>query len=92
MSAASAILAHYGHETVPLSAPRPLHGKTFFDNWRYELGEFCSKVAYHWTGGSAPFGEAEKALESVDMYRKVLASADDGSVTIASIGFLDSVR
>ena len=91
VSAASAILAHYGNENVPISAPRPLHDETFFDNWRFELGEFCSKIAYHWSGGSVPLNEAEKALDPVDMYRKVLADAEDGSVTIASIGFLDSV-
>lgn len=92
ISAASAILAHYGHDTIPISAPRPLNNETFFDNWRYELGEFCSKIAYHWSGGTVPFDAPENALEPVDLYRRLLAEADDASITIVSIGFLDSVR
>jgi hypothetical protein len=91
IEAASAILAHYGHDHIPISAPRPLNDKTFFDGWHYELGEYCSKIAYHWSGGSIPFGQAEKALDPIDMYRSLLAGAEDHSVTIASIGFLDSV-
>ena len=92
VSAASAILAHYGKADVPVGALRPLKGNAFFDDWRFELGEFCSKVAYHWSGGTVPFGEEEeKSLDSVDLYRKLLANAADQSVTIVSIGFLDSV-
>lgn len=65
---------------------------TFFDTWKYELGEYASKIAYHWSGGSLPWGHAEEAWDPATLYRKVLAESDDGSVTIASIGFLDNVR
>jgi hypothetical protein len=88
---ASAILAHYGRPEIPIGIKRPLINVTFFDGWYYELGEYASKVAFHWSGGSLPWGHAEEAWEPVTLYRKVLADAEDGSVTIASIGFLDNV-
>ncbi|KAI0878436.1 inosine/uridine-preferring nucleoside hydrolase [Hypoxylon argillaceum] len=89
--AASAILAHYGRSEVPIGIRRPLANNTFFDSWHYELGEYTSKVAYHWSGGSLPWGHAEEAWDPVALYRKVLAEAEDSSVTIASIGFLDNL-
>lgn len=89
--AASAILEHYGRPDIPNGIKRPLTDVTFFDGWYYDLGEYASKVAFHWSGGSLPWGHAEEAWEPVALYRKVLADAEDGSVTIASIGFLDNV-
>jgi inosine-uridine nucleoside N-ribohydrolase len=89
--AASAILAHYGHADVPIGARRPLTNATFFDSWSYNLGEFASKVAYHYSGGSLPWGHAEDAWDPVRLYRKCLAEAQDNSVTIASIGFFENV-
>jgi hypothetical protein len=90
--AASAILAHYGHPRVPIGIRRPLRNDTFFDGWGFELGEFASKIAYHWSGGTLPWGRAEEAWDPVMLYRHVLANAEDGSVTIASIGFFENVR
>ncbi|TGJ80576.1 hypothetical protein E0Z10_g8170 [Xylaria hypoxylon] len=89
--AASAILAHYGHCGVPVGIRRPLANVTFFDSWSYELGEYASKVAFHWSGGSLPWGHAEEAWDPVALYRKVLAEAEDATVTIASIGFLENL-
>ncbi|KAI0118910.1 inosine/uridine-preferring nucleoside hydrolase [Nemania sp. FL0031] len=88
---ASAILAHYGQSEVPIGIRRPLANDTFFDSWYYELGEYTSKVAYRWSGGSLPWGYAEEAWDPVTLYRKVLAETEDGSVTIASIGFLENL-
>ncbi|KAK0670687.1 inosine-uridine preferring nucleoside hydrolase-domain-containing protein [Cercophora samala] len=88
--AASAILAHYGHNS-PIGIRRPLTDATFFDSWFFELGEYTSKVAYHWSGGSLPWGHAEDAWDPVELYRKVLSEAPDQSVTIASIGFFDNL-
>lgn len=90
--AASAILAHYGKGNVPIGIRRPLNNNTFFDGLHFELGEYTSKVAYHFSSGSLPWGRAEDAWDPVALYRKVLAEAEDGSVTIVSIGFLDNVR
>ena len=89
---ASAILAHYGLPNVPIGLRRPLSNKTFFDSFFYQLGEYASKIAYHWSGGSLTWGHAEDAWDPVSLYRKTLAEAPDGSVTIASIGYLENVR
>ncbi|KAK3897472.1 hypothetical protein C8A05DRAFT_38980, partial [Staphylotrichum tortipilum] len=88
--AASAMLAHYGKGHVPIGIPRPLTNATFFDGWYFELGEYASKVAHHFSGGSLPWGRAEDAWDPVALYRKTLAEAKDNSVTIVSIGFLDN--
>ncbi|OBT83002.1 hypothetical protein VE02_08255 [Pseudogymnoascus sp. 03VT05] len=89
--AASAILAHYGHHKIPIGIRRPLTNATFFDSWYFSLGEYTSKVAFHWSGGTLPWGHAEDAWDPVVLYRKALSEAEDGSVTIASIGFLDNL-
>ena len=89
--AVSAILAHYGYPDVPVGLRRPFTDLAFFDTWFYQVGEFASKVAFHWSGGTLPWGKAERAWTPVDLYRKVLSEQGDGSVTIASIGFLENV-
>ncbi|KAF2711823.1 inosine/uridine-preferring nucleoside hydrolase [Pleomassaria siparia CBS 279.74] len=89
--AASAILNHYGYPTVPIGLPRPYINSSFFDTWAFELGEYASKVAYHWSAGSVPWFGVEKTWEPVELYRKTLAEAADGSVTIASIGFFENL-
>lgn len=63
----------------------------FHDTWKYEFGEYTSKIAYHFSGGSIPWGHAEDAWAAVTLYRKLLSEAEDASVTIASIGFFDNV-
>ncbi|KAK0609238.1 inosine/uridine-preferring nucleoside hydrolase [Immersiella caudata] len=89
--AVSAILSHYGSPQVPIGTIRPLTNTTFFDDWSFELGEYTSKIAYHFSGGSIPWGHAEDAWDPVKLYRKVLAETEDASVTIVSIGFLDNL-
>ncbi|KAI0159829.1 inosine/uridine-preferring nucleoside hydrolase [Xylariaceae sp. FL1272] len=94
--AASAILAHYGKpfEEVPVGIKRPLTNDTFFDSWDFELGEYASKVAYHYSKperGSLDWGKADEAWDPVTLYRRLLANAKDGSVTIASIGFFENL-
>jgi hypothetical protein len=54
-------------------------------------GDFVSKVAKQFSGGSLPWGRAEDAWEPVALYRYLLSLADDDSVTIASIGFFGNV-
>ncbi|ORY01063.1 inosine/uridine-preferring nucleoside hydrolase [Clohesyomyces aquaticus] len=89
--AASAILNHYGHPNISIGLRRPYTNESFFDAWAYELGEYTSKVAYHWPGGSLPWFQPEKAWDPVGLYRKTLAESADGSVTIASIGFFKNL-
>ncbi|KAF3808627.1 hypothetical protein GCG54_00006493 [Colletotrichum gloeosporioides] len=86
--AASAILNHYGHPKVPIGARRPLNIIPFFDNWTKLLGEFASKIATHWPKSMS---DADEAWYPVKLYRKLLAEAEDDSVTIASIGFLHNL-
>ncbi|KAL0931233.1 inosine uridine-preferring nucleoside hydrolase [Colletotrichum truncatum] len=86
--AASAILNHYEHSHVPIGARRPLNDVPFFDNWTKLLGEFASKLATHWPRS---LSTADEAWGPVELYRKLLAEAEDGSVTIVSIGFLHNL-
>ncbi|POS72471.1 inosine/uridine-preferring nucleoside hydrolase [Diaporthe helianthi] len=92
--AASAILAHYGHRQVPIGIPRPISNETFTDTWSFELGEFTTKVAYHWRceDCAVRWGHVDDdAWDPVALYRKTLSEAADDSVTIASIGFLNNL-
>ncbi|KAK3490263.1 Inosine/uridine-preferring nucleoside hydrolase domain-containing protein [Neurospora hispaniola] len=81
----------------------PLPDTTFLDVVHWHLGEFASKIAYQFgspsspdyvkkpKGPSIPWGHAADAWDAVQLYRKLLSEADDESVTIASIGFLDNL-
>lgn len=93
--AASAILSHYGHNQVPIGIVRPISNETFIDTWSFELGEYASKVAYHWRceeDCAVRWGHVDDdAWDPVALYRKALSEAADGSVTIASIGFLNNL-
>ncbi|TDZ39305.1 Inosine-uridine preferring nucleoside hydrolase [Colletotrichum trifolii] len=86
--AASAILDHYGKSHVPIGARRHLNDVPFFDNWSKRLGEYASKLATHWPKAMT---KAEDAWDAVALYRKLLSEAEDGSVTIASVGFLHNL-
>lgn len=89
--AVSAILAHYKLPDVPVGIRQPLQHDTFFDDYSYELGEFASKVAYHWSNKSLRWDTIENYWDPVSLYRKTLAAQKDGSVTIASIGFFENL-
>lgn len=66
----------------------------YFDDMRFENGEYASKMAYHWSNASSlPWEESSTSTwDPVELYRKVLANQKNQSVTIASIGFLDNVH
>ncbi|KAF2801277.1 uncharacterized protein BDZ99DRAFT_483852 [Mytilinidion resinicola] len=89
--AVSAIAGHHGHTGVPVGLLRPITNDSFFDDWLYERREYASKVAYHYSNGSLPWGNATDAWDPVALYRKTLAAQKDGSVTIASVGFFDNL-
>ncbi|KAL3424039.1 inosine uridine-preferring nucleoside hydrolase [Phlyctema vagabunda] len=90
--AASAILSHYGHAHVPIGIVRPITDESFFDTFAYKLGEYASKVAYHWSSNATlPWGNANTTWEPVELYRKILSEQRNGSVTIASIGFFENL-
>ncbi|KAK4221433.1 inosine-uridine preferring nucleoside hydrolase-domain-containing protein [Podospora fimiseda] len=91
--AASSVLAHFGHPNTPIGITRPLSNDTFFDSWFFTLGEYASKVAYHFPGGTLSWDRhAEDAWDPVALYRKTLAGCPDGNgVTIVSIGYMDNI-
>lgn len=92
--AASAILSHYGKGEVPIGISRSAENETFIDTWSYSLGEYASKVAYQWRCDDCAvrWGHVDNdTWDPVALYRKTLSEAEDGSVTIASIGFLNNL-
>lgn len=89
--AASAVVAHYGSPSTPIGLRRPITNSSYFDFRTYKFGEYASKIARHWSGGFLTWFKPEDAWKPVDLYRKVLAEQKDGSVTIASIGFLENL-
>lgn len=90
--AANAILSHYGLCDVPIGLRRPITNESFFDTFYYDLGEYASKVAYHWSNDTILWPRVDETWDPVALYRKVLAESEDSDVTIASIGFLENVR
>lgn len=91
--AVSSLLGHYNHSHVPVGLRRPISHDHFFDNTTFKHGEYASKVAFGWKNKSPLLWDAaDKAWDPVKLYRKVLASEEEKSVTIASIGFFDNVR
>ncbi|KAF2805840.1 inosine/uridine-preferring nucleoside hydrolase [Mytilinidion resinicola] len=89
--AVSAIIGHYGYPEVPIGLPRPFTDEPFFDNFGFIRGEYCSKVGYHYSNGSLPWGTANNAWDPVALYRKTLAEQEDQSVTVVSIGFFQNL-
>ena len=54
----------------------------------YRRGEYASKVAYNWPG---TLTDASLAPTPVELYREILASAQNNSLHIISIGFLTNI-
>lgn len=86
--AASAVNTYYGNGDVPIGAIRPLTNETFLDTYYYKLGEYASKVAHNFP---RTLERAEDTETPVSLYRSVLASAQNASVTIISIGFMTNL-
>lgn len=86
--AANAISTYYGNGDVPIGAIRPLTNETFLDTYYYKLGEYASKVAHNFP---RTLKRAEETELPVPLYRSILASAANASVTIISIGFLTNL-
>jgi hypothetical protein len=86
--AASAFVNYYGYPSIPIGLPRPYMNITSPEP---SGGEYASKVAERWSGGSAPWFHPEKTWDPVELYRKTLSEAKNNSVTIVSIGFTGSI-
>ena len=90
--AASSLVGYYNRSDVPIGMKRPFTNDTFFDAWTYQSGEYASKVAYHWREyAPGKWQDTTHIWDPVQLYRKLLASQPDKSITIASIGFLSNV-
>jgi hypothetical protein len=86
--AASAFVNYYGYPFIPIGLPRPYTNITSPEPFG---GEYASKVAERWSGGSAPWFHPEKTWDPVELYRKTLSEAKNNSVTIVTIGFTGSI-
>ncbi|KAH7304670.1 Inosine/uridine-preferring nucleoside hydrolase domain-containing protein [Stachybotrys elegans] len=97
--AGSALLGYYGHPDTPLGIAQPIDDRTFFDGWAFKLGEYTSKVGYHFREYSSLAWDADdkgklsvnETWDAVKLYRKVLSEAEDDSITICSIGFFNNL-
>ena len=80
-AAIQAIDAYYGHGSVPVGA---FHGKADASGSHYTL-TIHKQFA-------PDFPTDDKLPSGVDLYRKTLAAAADGSVVIISVGFMDNLH
>ncbi|KAI0103537.1 nucleoside hydrolase [Daldinia grandis] len=86
--AVSIINTYFGNGHVPIAAIRPLTDDMFFDKRDFVLSEYASKIAHNWPRS---LNDSSATPTPVEMYRKVLSSAEDHSITIISIGFLTNL-
>ncbi|KAF3057467.1 hypothetical protein GL218_06302 [Daldinia childiae] len=83
--AVSVINTYFGNGDVPIAAIRPLTDEMFFDKREYVLSEYASKIAHNWPRS---LNDSSETSTPVEMYRRILSSAEDHSITLISIGFL----
>ncbi|KFA56634.1 hypothetical protein S40293_10470 [Stachybotrys chartarum IBT 40293] len=96
--AASAVLGYYGHASTPIGIAKPMTYKTFFNGWAFKLGEYASKIGYHfkecsslaWDATDIEKMSVNETWDAVKLYRKVLSEAGSESITICSIGFFNN--
>jgi len=86
--AVSAINTYFGNGDVPIGALRPFTTDTFFDKLYLLRGEYAAKIAHHYP---RTLDNSTQAFAPAKLYREILASSEDNSVTIISIGFLDNL-
>ncbi|CAI4214286.1 unnamed protein product [Parascedosporium putredinis] len=87
--AASVINTHFGNLDIPVAAIRPLSNHTFFDIYAFRShGEYAAKLAHNWPRS---INDSSMTPTPVSLYRRVLSSAEDNSVTIISLGFLTNL-
>ncbi|KAI1137151.1 nucleoside hydrolase [Hypoxylon sp. FL0543] len=86
--AASVINTYFGNGDIPIAAVRPLTNETFVDTRDFVLGEYASKIAYNWPRS---LNDSSTTPTPVEMYRSVLSSATNKSITLISLGFLTNL-
>ncbi|KAK6071538.1 inosine uridine-preferring nucleoside hydrolase [Seiridium cupressi] len=86
--AANTINTHFFNGDVPIGMIRPLSNDTYFDDYYYLYGEYPSKVSHHWP---SVLNESSEIPTPVEVYREILGSATNNSLTIISVGFLTNI-
>ncbi|KAI0882123.1 nucleoside hydrolase [Annulohypoxylon maeteangense] len=86
--AVSSLNTYFGNGDIPIAALRPLTNESFFDTRVYTLGEYASKLGYHWPRS---LNDSSTTPTPVEFYRTELAAAEDHSMTVISIGFLTNL-
>ncbi|KAI1392802.1 nucleoside hydrolase [Hypoxylon trugodes] len=84
----SAINTYFGNGNIPIATIRPLTDDTFFDTQGFVLGEYAAKVAYNWPRA---LNITSSTPSPVELYRSVLSSSEDQSITLISVGFLTNL-
>ncbi|KAL7624640.1 hypothetical protein AAE478_006209 [Parahypoxylon ruwenzoriense] len=86
--AASVINTYFGNGDIPIAAIRPLTNETFVDTWEFVLGEYASKIAHNWPHS---LNDSSATPTPVELYRSILSSSEDQSITLISLGFLTNL-
>lgn len=82
------INTYYGNGDVPIATIRPCTNETFLDTYTYTSGEYASKLAYNFP---RTLEDPNTTPEPAMLYREVLAAAQNNSITLISVGFLDNL-
>ncbi|KAF2753554.1 inosine-uridine nucleoside n-ribohydrolase [Pseudovirgaria hyperparasitica] len=86
--ATSCINTYFGNGDIPIAAMKPLTNDTYFDRYTFVNGEYASKIAYNYPRA---LDDAGHTPDPVQMYRRILGSAEDGSITVVSLGYFDNL-
>ncbi|KAI0384179.1 nucleoside hydrolase [Hypomontagnella monticulosa] len=86
--AVSVVNTYFGNGDIPIAAIRPLTNETFFDNWGFISGEYAARVAHNWP---RYLNDSSATPTPVELYRTILSSSEDQSVTLISLGFLTNL-
>ncbi|OTA64110.1 nucleoside hydrolase [Hypoxylon sp. EC38] len=86
--AVSVINTYFGNGDIPIAAIRPLTNETFVDTRYFTRGEYASKLAQNWPRS---LNDSSTTPTPLELYRTILSSAEDQSVTVISLGFLTNL-
>ncbi|KAI1498832.1 nucleoside hydrolase [Biscogniauxia marginata] len=86
--ATSVINTYFGNGDIPIAAIRPLNNETYFDDFAFLRGEYAGKIAHNWPRS---LNDSSATPTPVELYRSILASSEDRSITLISLGFLTNL-
>ncbi|KEZ43687.1 hypothetical protein SAPIO_CDS4306 [Scedosporium apiospermum] len=86
--AASVVNTYFGNPDIPIAAIRPLTEETFVDTWDFLRGEYASRLAYNWPRS---LNDSSTTPTPTSLYRSILSSSKDHSVTLISLGILTNL-